>query len=220
MNSAPRICFISSGFDRFYDTSTRLLKKQVGLDLTTIDYYGLFWEPVNSLKINEFINGFHKSTVWTAPQRFFEDLAEINKAPETNIKNFLSMTWGRWLLAQQMNQYEIWDKYEIFIYCRPDVCINSLINFDQLLPMLEKTDILVPLNGHHRGGVNDQLAIGGRKMFTYLNLFPQIASYINEKILFHPETMLLHHLKIHNVRLAVYPFESYIFRSDINFQLG
>jgi hypothetical protein len=220
MNSLPRICLISSGLDRFYESNTLLLKKQLGLDLIPIDFYGLFWEPVNSLKINAFSNGFHTSTVWTKPQRSFEDFNGINKAPETNTKNFLSMAWGRWLLAQQMKQYEIWDQYDIFIYCRPDVCLNSPINFDELLPILEKFDILVPSNGHHRGGVNDQLAIGGQKMFTYLNLFSEIANYIGEKILFHPETMLLHHLKVHDVQLAAYPFVNFIFRSDTKFDIG
>lgn len=220
MTPVPRICLISSGLDRFYESNTLLLKKQIGVDLVSIDFYGLFWEPVNSLKVNKFLKGFNKSSVWTAPQRIFEDLGNIYKAPETNTKNFLSMAWGRWLLAQQLHLNEIWDQYEIFIYSRPDICLNSMINYNQILQILEKTDIIVPSNGHHRSGVNDQLAIGGRKMFTYLSLFPEIIKYIRENILFHPETMLLHHLKVNDIKIATHPISNFIFRSDTQFNLG
>lgn len=220
MNSNPRICLLSSGLDRFYETSTNLLKKQLRVELIPIDFYGLFWEPVDLSKLNSFTNGFQKCTVWTSPQRAFENFENVNKAPETNIKNFLSMSWGRYLLFQQMNNYDIWNQYDIFIYCRPDICLNCPLDYNYISSILDKNDLLIPSNGQWRGGVNDQFAVAAQKMSVYLNLFPQIIKYIGESILFHPETMLMHHLKANDVQWATYPIQNFIFRNEDQFALG
>lgn len=104
-----------------------------------------------------------------------------NKAPETNVKNFLSMIWGRYLLLQKMNEDRIWDEYGIFIYCRPDVCLNSPLDYGYISSALQTYDPIVPSNVQWRGGINDKFAIGGKKISIYLDLLTHIIKY-TEKI--------------------------------------
>lgn len=216
----PRICVLSSGLDRFHKPCSDIFKKQISLSQYPIDFYGMFWQPVNNEKLNDHAQGFRQSTIWTAPQRPFEDLPNLNKPPETNIKNFFSMAWGKWLLGNQMTIDGIWDQYDIFLYCRPDVCFDNSIYLPAIMEHLQSYDIFFPNNGHWRDGVNDQIAFGGRKMEVYLNLFQEILNYITQGIVVHPETMLKHHLLSHGLRIAQYPIQNYIFRDETRFHVG
>jgi hypothetical protein len=220
MSFIARICVITSGIGRFYDPCTFIVKKQLGLERNSIDFFGLLWEPVNDEQLKSYTNGFRHSTIWSSPQRQFDDLPDVYKAPETILKNFLSMSWGRWLLFQQMTQNNIWEQYDVFIYCRPDVCFNHSLNFSEMSTLLESHDLLVPSNGHWRGGINDQVAFGGRELATYLNMFPKIVQYIGDGVLLHPETMLLHHLNLNGVRHFKLPIVNYLFRSESEFSTG
>ena len=218
--AAPRICVISSGLDRFHEPCTHILKKQIGLDKTPIDFYGMFWQPVNDDKLNQYVQGFANATIWTSPQRSFDDIPNAPKPPETNVKNFLSMIWGKYLLGQQMAEHGIWEKYDIFLYCRPDVCFDNVLDLAALQPHLAEYDLFIPTNGQWRGGINDQVCFGGRKLAVALSLFPEVTRYIQDGVLLHPETMLLHHLTKNGVRLAQFPIQNFIFRSETRFHVG
>ena len=130
------------------------------------------------------------------------------------------MIWGRWLLNQQLTEMNIWDQYDIFIYCRPDVCFDNRIYLPSLVQGLAENDILVPTNGHWRDGLNDQVCFGGRKMQVYLNLYQDVIQYVNGGVWMHPETLLKHHLEHHGVRVGQYPLQSFIFRDEAWFHLG
>jgi hypothetical protein len=220
LSALPRICVISSGQDRVHKTCSDLFKKQILSHILPIDFYGLFWSPWDQEKLAQHLTGFRKNTIWTSPPRQFEECPDITSPPETKLKNFLSMAWGRWLLNQQMTENNIWDKYDIFIYCRPDVCFDNKIFLPSLIKGLAENEILFPMNGHWRDGLNDQVCFAGQKMQVYLNLFQDLAQYVSQGVLMHPETLLKHHMTHYNVRIAQYPLQSFIFRDEAWFHLG
>jgi hypothetical protein len=216
-----KICVLSSGLPRFQESCIEIFKKQIGVYSKSVDFYGLFWEPVSDYELKEkYLQGFNKIKIWTYPQRSFDDFPEVYKAPETNVKNFLSMVWGRWLLNRNIVENNLWNDYEIFIYIRPDVCFDNALDLNNLEPILVNNDLLFPSNGHWRNGINDQTFFGGRKLESALTLFGEIVNYVNEGVILHPETMLLHHLIKKNIRIVKYPIQNYIFRSNIAFNIG
>lgn len=217
---APRICVLSSGLDRFHKPCTDIFKKQIALSGTPVDFYGLFWQPVNIDKLGEHLQGFNKAVYWTAPQRQFDEFPDAIKYLETNVNNFLSMIWGRWVLGQQMTLHNLWDQYDIFLYCRPDVCFDRSIDLPSFIKDLEFCDIFVPVNGHWRGGLNDQVCIGNHRISEYLNLFESISLYMKQGVIVHPETMLKHHLLQRGVHIAQYPIQSFIFTDETCFHMG
>ncbi len=215
-----RICVISSGLDRFHKPCSDIFKKQIGLDSHPIDFYGLFWKPVNDAKMADHLEGFRSATIWTAPQRTFDDIPNVPKPPETNVKNVLSMLWGKWLLGHHMTLEHVWDKYDLFLYCRPDVCFDNRLNWKLIWESMDNFDLLLTTNGHWRDGVNDQVAIGNRKLEVYLNLFAEFTNYIGEGVILHPETLLKHHLLRQGIRIAQYPAQNVIFRDETRFHIG
>jgi dTDP-glucose pyrophosphorylase len=216
----PRICVLSTGLDRFHKSCSDKFKKQIGVHQHPIDFYGMFWQPVDEEKLNNYLKGFNRTIVLSAPQREFPDIPNVLKPPETNVKAFLSMAWGRRLLGHHMTENNLWDQYDLFIYCRPDVCFDHEIDYQQLLHYFESYDLCVPTNGHWRGGVNDQACFSGKMMPIYLNFFADIEKYMKQLIMFHPETLLKHHLVDHGVRIAQYPIRSIIYRDEMNWQPG
>jgi len=221
-NASPRICVISSGLDRVYDNCSDIFKAQIALSKIPIDFYGLFWQPVDNGKMQKHLQGFHKTVLWTAAQREFGDLSSLVKHHETNAHNFFSMAWGKWLLGHHMTEQKIWDQYDVFVYCRPDVCFDAAIDLPSIFRQLQFQDIFIPLNGNDywEGGVNDQVCFGGRGLSVYLNMFEHIVDYLKEGVVLHPETLLKHHLMKNDVRVAVYPVQSFLFVNETRFHRG
>jgi hypothetical protein len=221
MEKHPRVCVISSGIGRFFKRCSDLFHEQLQQTGVQIDFHGLFWEPLDQDGLSHYTKNFRKSEVHTSPIRLFNP-CEITaqKAPETNVGNFFSMAWGRYLLCRKMIDSGGFNRYDIFIYARPDVCLSKPINIAALKEYLTGYDILVPKNGHHRNGMNDQFCIANRQVAAYLSLFEFIPKYINDGVLLHPETMLKHHIATCGVRVAAIQIDSVIFRGETEFQLG
>ena len=216
-----RICVISSGLDRFRKSCGDKFKQQVGVAKHPIDYYGLFWYPVESPIAHDYVKGFRRIVIWTTPQREFNDLPEgVLQAAETKPKNFFSMALGKHLLGDQLTIQHLWEQYDLFIYARPDICFDLQLEYVDIWEQLQSTDLLFPSNGHWRGGVNDQVCIGNRQMKSYLGLFAKLDQYIRDGVMVHPETMLKHHLTVERIRWSSYAVQNYIFRDEDSFQLG
>lgn len=211
---------LSSGLDRIHKPCSDILKNQILYPGLPVDFYGLFWEPWNQEKMEYHTKGFRQSTLWTAQPRDFSNFEVAFKPPETNVRNFLSMAWGRWLLDRQMTELGLWDQYDIFMYIRPDVCFGNKLFLPSIMHLMDSFDLFMPGNGHWREGINDQVCFGGRKLSIYLKLFEDIPKYMTEGLIFHPEIMLKHHLIRHGINAAEYPLQNFIFRNESWFHIG
>jgi hypothetical protein len=67
--------------------------------------------------------------------------------------------------------------------------------------------------GYDWGGVNDQVAVGGRaEMATYCACSDSILALCSRGVLFHPETLLMHHLQATGVLVDRFAFAYQIWR--------
>ena len=105
--------------------------------------------------------------------------------------------------------------YDLYIYTRPDSCLNDNLNLSEVLKELDKFDLLLPKNGHWRNGVNDQFAIGkSAAMKTYLDVYNNLKKYIDNDILFHPETLLKFHLKSNGIKIGYLELDNQLLRAE------
>jgi len=99
------------------------------------------------------------------------------------------------------------DEYDIIIRCRPDLLLQTDINFQGIITDLINGlyDIQIPGPHFNHTGLNDQLAIGNfESMKYYMGIFDNLEFLVNKYKLWHPETLLKNHIgesdyKIHQM---------------------
>jgi hypothetical protein len=224
MGQAPHICLLMSGRPSLYRSALQLLSKQLRPQgLEKISLFALFWEPLSQANAEELERTFDQVQLWSANAYDFSAISFARKPEETNSGNFLSMQAGRQLLLEQLMASDQFDsqRYDIFCYTRPDVCLNDQLSSDFLSSIAGET-VYVPKNGHWRNGVNDQFAMGQFSAIkTYLSLYSQIATYYAaDRVPLHPELMLRHHLKAHQIAVNKLTCDNVIFRSEYKFAIG
>lgn len=85
--------------------------------------------------------------------------------------------------------------YNIIIRNRLDIMFTQPIN------LIENNSINIPCGGDHWGGLMDLFAYGNKhNMIQYKQIYLYLYQYLFvDKIIFHPETLLRHHVKTHNL---------------------
>lgn len=224
MGQASHICLLMSGRPSLYRSALQLLSKQLRPQGTEkISLFALFWEPISEAHAEELGCTFDQVQLWSANPLDFSVIPFARKPAETNSGNFLSMQAGRQLLLEQLMASDQFDprRYDVFCYTRPDVCLNDQLSSD-FLSRIAGEAVYVPKNGHWRNGVNDQFAIGQFSAIkTYLSLYSQIAAYYAaDRVQLHPELMLRHHLKAHQIAVNKLTCDNVIFRSEYKFAIG
>jgi hypothetical protein len=110
-------------------------------------------------------------------------------------------------------------EYDYIIKIRPDSDFDSNINLKNI--KIERNEILMPNNnwfGDDSKGMftNDQFAIGGSdSMNIYSNLINFINQYNTEGVIFHPESLLAHHLYVNKITCIRGEFKSLIKREPL-----
>lgn len=117
-------------------------------------------------------------------------------APQTGEFNPISffMMWYKiktGYLLMEKHEKKTGKIYDKVIRARFDLKILDPLVFSD-----ETNEVCIPIGYDWRGGINDTFAYGSRKsMEYYCNLFDYVQSYLKTgKILFHPETLLKHHM--------------------------
>lgn len=100
--------------------------------------------------------------------------------------------------------------FDIVIKYRGDIISKNPMP----LPLLEENTVYIP-NDHDWGGVNDQIAIGTKEsMEIYCNCIDNIPNLCySGKSDYHPETLLLNHLKESKLNISRFDFEYSLYRS-------
>lgn len=217
-----KIVLLTSGLPRIFRTPVALMAGQLQLtQKRDVVLLGLFWDapPIPNFDALKALTP--KIQLISKPPEKLSLTGFERKRDETNIANVLSMNLARKLLLEhlekispQFNQADT-----IFIYLRTDSCLTGRIDLNQYANEVLHRDVMyVPLGGNWHQGWSDQFAIGNYKtMRIYLSLYDSIrAYYANDRVEFHPETLLKHHLKTNSVEVKPLKVASIIFRSDVD----
>ena len=215
-----KVCVLMSGLPRLIINAVNKFYSQLNcLNNSEIQFYAYFWGSEDIAVATSLENIFsEKSRIWF--EDGFEDYDDVvvrKKAPETIVNNVLSMFMARKKLMAACNSLNVFQDgtYDIYIYSRPDSCLSGDLDIGEILKKLDKCDLLIPKNGHWREGVNDQLAIGkSAAMKIYLDVYTNLNKYIDDDVLFHPETLLKYHLKANGIKVGYLELDNHLFRSE------
>lgn len=141
--------------------------------------------------------------------------------PETKVENVLKMYCAieRVDALRRATEHERRDRYDLVIRSRPDLLLDAAIDLRRLVRVAEDF-LILPRNGHWRGGLSDQFAIGSSlNMSIYSSLFSRLSAYVESGIVAHPETLLRHHCRAQNLPFLLADTQT-VLMSDGNARLG
>lgn len=117
--------------------------------------------------------------------------------PETKLANVFSMYRGIALADALVRAHEHGQRcrYDAVIRSRTDIFLDRPLDLPRLARVLDEF-VVLPRNGHWRGGLCDQWALGSSmRMAGYAHLFARLEPYLEAGVIAHPETLLRHHLE-------------------------
>jgi hypothetical protein len=118
--------------------------------------------------------------------------------PETKIENVFRMYCAieRVDALRRDTESEAGERYDLVIRSRSDLFLDVAIDLSRML-LVSEEHLIAPRNGHWRGGLNDQFAIGSsQKMSIYSSVFSRLTTYCASGVIAHPETLLRHHCRV------------------------
>jgi hypothetical protein len=183
-----KVALIMSGDLRSFKYCYSSVKKNI------IDYTGcdVFMHAYTSEEITDAIKLYKpKSLIINEKNNYnkkIKEVCRIHRAPETNVDNVFNM-WKN--IKNTFNLIE--KKYDFIIKSRYDIMVSDKL----YLKYLHKECINIPFCEDWRNGISDLFAVGNfDNMKHYCGMISKIEKYTEkENILFHPETLLKHHLK-------------------------
>lgn len=215
-----KIVILSSGLPRIFRTPLMMMAGQLQLKKTTdVSLLGLFWRDLSTIELEYLKILSDDCRIFIEPPRDFSPIRFERQRSEVIVSNTLSMHLGRKLLLDRLvkinAQLDISET--IFIYLRADVCLTKVLNLNDFIDDILMYDTLyIPSGGCWANGWNDQFAIGKYNAIShYLDMYDSIVHYYEkDRIMFHPETLLKHHLNCKHIQVKRLPCNSLIFRSE------
>jgi hypothetical protein len=215
-----KIVILTSGLPRIFITPLMMMAGQLQLKkITNVSLLGLFWRDLTTIEL-EFLKILSDDCrVFIEPPRDFSSIRFERTRPEVIASNTLSMHLGRKLLLDKLVKIKVQiDTSEtIYIYLRTDICLTRALNLNDFVnDILMYDSLYIPSGGCWANGWNDQFAIGKYNAISnYLNMYDSIIRYYEkDRIMFHPETLLKHHLKSNHIQVKPLPCSSLIFRGE------
>lgn len=201
------------------DCIESMLSSLVGL--THVDMFFYCWEAegvnedaIRSKLLPVMDRRFGVLNIQLVPEYQHTSKANYVVFPETKIQNVFRMYKGIHGCDLMRRKQEFIEKirYDVIIRTRSDVKLDSVINLRDYSKVLD--DFLVlPKNGHWRGGYCDQFAIGSSLLMSvYSSVIDYIEAYAAAGLVVHPETILKHHCRQHAVKVLYGDFQTIIVR--------
>lgn len=170
-----------------------------------VDCFIYFWEggPLNDeIEIAKAVHTKVESrfnTITPAVGRDFAmdlQLENVQVYPETNVENVVRM----YRSIRRCNDLKVTREiqggfvYDYVIRMRSDVLISTDLELGKFMP-LSREFIVFPENGHWRGGLCDQFAFASSPLMdVYSSVHDHIVEHVRGGCIFHPETLLRHHI--------------------------
>jgi hypothetical protein len=183
------IALYISGRTKLYDKW--LIKQLQNNTEHKIDIFGYFNEEVNI----DFVSLINPISVGWEKYYLPEKWKSVSYTHESvRPQNMCSMYYNNKkafeLIEEHMKNNNI--KYDLIVKFRPDIMNDKFPIFF----ITEDNEVCTP--GEHVfgwPGINDMIAFGNfESMKVYSSMYDYIDEYIDNGVLFHPETMLRHHL--------------------------
>jgi len=97
--------------------------------------------------------------------------------------------------------------HDVVVRSRPDLTPDKPVDL-AMYAQVAQACLVLPRNGHWRGGYCDQFAIGNAaQMDHYADMHDQLDSYIQAGQVLHPERLLRHHLSERGCSVVLGDFE-------------
>jgi len=178
-----------------------------------------FWRDVDEEKAKEKIIQNLNSPKYKVIDIKFENRETfiepkiITKAKETNVLNVWQMhnAWSEVDKLKCDYEYRNNFKYDLVINGRFDIVLNQPLDLAKLIKKIKSKIILtpdIPLHGYQGHRLNDCLGIGNSDTIsTYMQVVKNELEYNQNGILFHPETLLSHHLRQYKIQDIKHNFD-------------
>lgn len=214
------IIILTSGLPKIFRTPLGMLVEQLQLKkFSNVDLIGLFWRDLSKIELENLKILSTDCSIFIEPPRDFSSISFERTRAEVIASNTLSMYLGRKLLLNRLGDInaQIDTGETIYIYLRADSCLTKILNLNNLIDdILTNNSFYIPSGGCWVNGWNDQFAIGKyHAMNCYLDIYDSIVHYYEkDRVIFHPETLLKHHLKCNQIHVKSLPCNTLIFRSE------
>lgn len=146
------------------------------------------------------IKSVESIAVYDICEKIIQNMPPVNRAVGSNKPIYMYYNWKR--AYELMKEYEKENgiNYDVVIYLRADMVIDSPIIFDF---DLQDNTVYIPEGNDWCNGLNDQMAIGkNTTMKTYCSIIDNIdAIYQKYGSLFHTETYVKQHMAMHNIKV-------------------
>jgi hypothetical protein len=139
------------------------------------------------------------------------DINNVKYERQCNVrpKNILCMHLSRLRLRDIFTDYisETKPQYDFIIATRMDLYFRTILQIDTILPNIKKDELCIPNPRFDYSGINDQFAVGNyATIYKYLSTYDSLYKLlVEDKVLFHPETLLLEYIRRNHV--AIHRFE-------------
>lgn len=219
-----RIAVCLSGGERLGSHALTQFARQLPPE-AKVDAFIYFWEGGPLSDEMEIAKAVHQKvegrfdTITPAVGRGFAmdlPLENVQVYPETNVENVVRMyrsirRCNDLKLAREQQEGFV---YDYVIRLRSDVLISTELLLGKFMP-LTREFIVFPENGHWRGGLNDQFAFASSKLMdVYAAVEAHLVEHVRGGCIFHPETLLRHHLTKMRVMPILAPITATILRDQ------
>lgn len=137
------------------------------------------------------------------PEEMFKSIKNLNGS----YNNVYSMYYNNKKNYELIKNYEKMHniKFDVILRYRTEIWSNDVID---IIENLKKNTVYIPNKYDWCGGLNDQVAYGdSESMEKYCECVDNIVNLCNQGVIYHPETLLLHHVKSKNLSIERINFE-------------
>lgn len=171
-----------------------------------------FWQDVNRTEAIDRLTGLLPANHRICKFELGDQNAVTADPINTNfaVETVQSNVWKMWYGLHQVNklrvEYEQENNftYDIVIKTRPDVALMDQLDVQVIKQYVDRDPNLVLMPNNKRCGYGvascDLFGMGSSKSMTaYADLYNQALDHHAKGIIFHPETMLFHHLRFNGI---------------------
>lgn len=162
-------------------------------------------KPQNTSKIVEHLKTHSEVCVNIEATPDHSHLEGFKKRPETVVANCHSMYFHTKRCFEMMESYsrEHGVVFDVVIKFRTEVTSKEKL---VLQGGMREDEVYIP-DVFDYGGINDQIAYGSvSAMYKYTRCIDYIVEYCKGGLCFHPESILMHHLRNMNLTITRFPF--------------
>jgi hypothetical protein len=197
-----KCCILISGTSRLYDkyliNFINKVKETNNLEVVDV-ILSLNCEYIDQ----DIVKLLNPKKIYYAKVELPDKFLNVNKNSGTNLLHTYSMYFNNYKAFKLLEEFQIENdfEYDYIIKYRSD-----LHSTDQL-KLLNEQGIFIPVGNDHTG-INDQVAYGNFiSMKKYCYMYEDLDNMIfTLKIIFHPETLLHHHLLNYNIKRFSYHY--------------